>query len=169
MQQLPPRMQDKLYHDMILPEETLQVRKMAREFAMRELAPIAYEIAHREENKASFPFGIYRKLSAEGLLRVPFSKDVGGFGLRYPAYAPAVVVGELAYMSNSIASVCGACAILAGNTLSHGSNLVKKKYLMPMIAADKIVAFATSEPTCSTDLSVRNLKTTAERRGTDTL
>ena len=41
----PPRMQYRLYHDMILPEETQEIRKMAKEFAVREVVPIGYEIA----------------------------------------------------------------------------------------------------------------------------
>ena len=37
MRQLPPRMQDQLYHEMILPGETLEIRKKAREFAVKEI------------------------------------------------------------------------------------------------------------------------------------
>ena len=34
-----PRMQDKLYHDLILPPETLEIRAKAREFVDRVVAP----------------------------------------------------------------------------------------------------------------------------------
>ncbi len=34
MRELPPRMQDQLYHDMILPQETQEIRAKAREFAV---------------------------------------------------------------------------------------------------------------------------------------
>ena len=48
-------MQDRLYHDLLLPEETQEIRKKAREFSVRQIAPVAYEIAHREERRDTFP------------------------------------------------------------------------------------------------------------------
>ncbi len=39
MRVLPPRMQDKLYHDIILPEETLEIRKKARLFVEKYIFP----------------------------------------------------------------------------------------------------------------------------------
>jgi hypothetical protein len=38
------RIQDKLYHDIFLPEETTEIRVKAREFADRIIAPKAFEI-----------------------------------------------------------------------------------------------------------------------------
>jgi hypothetical protein len=35
-------MQNKLYHDMILPKETLEIRKKAREFAIRVIIPVGF-------------------------------------------------------------------------------------------------------------------------------
>jgi hypothetical protein len=55
MRELPPRMQDQLYHDMILHDETLNIRGKARDFATRVVAPRASEIAHTEETRNSFP------------------------------------------------------------------------------------------------------------------
>ena len=52
------RMQDKLYHDLILPEETINIRAKAREFADRVIAPKAYEIATIDESKHSFSWDI---------------------------------------------------------------------------------------------------------------
>jgi hypothetical protein len=54
MRKLPPRMSDELYHEMILPEETWEIRDKAREFAVRVIAPRAYDIAHTEEKRENF-------------------------------------------------------------------------------------------------------------------
>lgn len=51
MRELPPRMQDKLYHDMILPEETLEIRKKARLFAEKYIFPEGNKIAQQEEKR----------------------------------------------------------------------------------------------------------------------
>jgi len=165
VRQLPPRMQPQLYHDLIFHEETLVIREKAREFVVRELAPLAYEIAHKEEHKDNFPKAIFHKLVKEDFSRIPFAKDVGGLGLKYPACATAVVVEELAYMSNSVASTYDAYFILASHALMYGSDLIKQKYLRPLIAGKKLVCFATSEPTGSTELSLRTLRTFGKRQG----
>lgn len=165
MRALPPRMQDKLYHDMILPEETLEIRKKVREFAVRGIAPVAYEIAHKEEHRESFPSDVFYKLAKEDFYKVPFPKEVGGLGLKYPVCATVVTVEELAYISNSIAAVYDVHCILAGHALMYGSDFIKQKYLRPMTKAEKIGCFATTEPIASTDLSLRSLKTVAMKKG----
>ena len=165
MRVLPLRMQDKLYHDMILPKETLEIRKKAREFAVREIAPVGYQIAHIEESKENFPSDVFYKLAKEDFYKVPFSKEVGGLGLKYPVCATCVTVEELAYMSNSIAAIYDVHCILAGHALTYGSDFVKQKYLRPMTTAEKIGCFATTEPTASTELSLSALKTMATKKG----
>ena len=165
MRQLPSRMQDKLFHDMILPEETQEIRKKAREFAVREIAPVGYEIAHKEESKESFPLDVFHKLAKEDFYRIPFAKEVGGLGLKYPVCATVVTVEELAYISNSVAAIYDAYAILAGHALMYGSDFIKQKYLRSITAGDRIACFATTEPAASTDLSLRALRTMATRKG----
>ena len=165
MKTLPPRMQDKLYHDMILPEEALEIRKKARDFAERELAPVAHEIAHREETRDSFSFGVFSKLGEEGFFRIPFPKEVGGLDLKFPVCATVVTVEELAYMSNSIASVYDVHCILAGHALMYGSDFIRQKYLRPMTTGEKIGSFATTEPAASSELSLRALKTVGKKKG----
>jgi alkylation response protein AidB-like acyl-CoA dehydrogenase len=164
MRALPKRMQDKLYHDLIMPEETREVRTRAREFSIREVAPVALEIGQQEESKKNFPSGVFYKLAEEDFFRIPFSKEVGGIGLKYPVCATVVTVEELAYMSDSIAAVFDVHCILAGHALMYGSEFIRQKYLKPMTTAAKIGCFATTEPTASTDLSLRALKTVATKK-----
>jgi len=162
---LPLRMQDKLYHDMIFPEETLGIRKKAREFAVREVAPVAYEIAHIEEHRENFPSDVFYKLAKEDFYKVPFPKEVGGLGLKYPVCATCVAVEELGYISGSIAAIYDVHCILTGHSLMYGSDFIKQKYLRPITTAGKIGCFATTEPTASTELSLSALKTMATRKG----
>jgi len=165
MRELPPRMQDILYHDMILPEETQEIRKKAREFAVKEIAPVGYQIAHQEEHKENFPSHIFYELAKQDFYKIPFPREVGGLGLKYPVCATVVTVEELAYVSDSIAAIYDVHCILAGHALMYGSDFLKQQYLKRMTTGDRIGCFATTEPTASTDLSIGALKTMATKKG----
>lgn len=165
MRTLPPRIYDQLYHDIITSEETLEIRKKAREFAVREIAPRSYQIAQQEEKKESFPQDIFLKLAKEDFFRIPFPKEVGGMGLKYPVCATVVTVEELAYISDSIAAIYDVHCILAGHALMQGSGFIKEKYLNPLPLGERIGCFATTEPAASSELSAKALTTTAKRVG----
>ena len=102
MNQPVQRMQDRLYHDLILPEETQKIRMKARKFADRVVAPRAYEIATTPENLDSFAWDVFRAMAEEDFFKIPYPSEVGGLGLKYPCCATVVTLEELAYASNSI-------------------------------------------------------------------
>ena len=54
-QQTPERHQPRLYHDLLTPAETLAIREEVRRFADEHVAPVAWEIGHREESVENFP------------------------------------------------------------------------------------------------------------------
>lgn len=162
---LPPRMQDRLYHDLSLPEEAQAIRSEVRQFAERELAPVAYEIGQQEEADEHFPHELFNSMARAGLFRIPFSKENGGRGLHHPACATVVTIEELAYFSNSVAAIYDVHCILAGHALEYASEELRRKYMQPLLAGEKIGCFATTEPEASTDLSVRALQTTAQKQG----
>ncbi len=164
MSRLPLRMQDVLYHDMILPAEALEIRKKVRAFAEAEVAPIAERIANQEETKENFPSGLFQRLADNDFFRIPFPKEVGGLGLKYPVCATVTAVEELAYVSNSVAAIYDVHCILAGHALMYGSDYIQRTYAMPMASGAKIGCFATTEPSASTDLSLRALRTKARKR-----
>jgi len=159
------RMQDRLYHDLILPEETQEIKIKAREFTNRVVAPRAYEIATTPESRDSFPRDVFRALAEEDFFKIPYPSDAGGLGLKYPCCATVVTVEELAYASNSIAAVYDVHCILAGHALEYGSDYIKETYLKPMTTAEKIGCFATTEPKASSDLSARSVQTNAVQKG----
>jgi len=165
MRKLPPRMQDKLYHDLILPDETVVIRSKIRKFAEKEIAPISHKIANMEESKENFPREIFQKLAKEDFFKIPVPKKVGGLGLKYPTCATVVTIEELSYISNSIGALFDVQAILVSNTLNkYASDFIKDKYLKPTLTAEKLGCFATTEPEASSDLSVKALKTTAIKK-----
>ncbi len=161
----PERMSDSLYHEMMLDRETRDIREKAREFAEREIVPQAREIALKKESRESFPGDVFHKLADEDFYKIPFPAEVGGLGLKYPVAATVVAIEELAYASNSIAAVFDVHCIISGNALMWGSEFIKEKYLGPLLTAEKIGCFATTEPNASSDLSSRSVQTRGVRRG----
>jgi alkylation response protein AidB-like acyl-CoA dehydrogenase len=67
-------MQDTIYHDMTFPKETLEIRGKIRDFAEKEIAPLAYSIGQQEESKENFSYAVFRKLAEADFLKSPFQE-----------------------------------------------------------------------------------------------
>ncbi|MDT8989339.1 acyl-CoA dehydrogenase family protein [Curvibacter sp. APW13] len=159
-----PRLSDRLYDDLWLPKETLEIRDNVRTFATQVLAPVAHELNNTPESVNGFPWHLVKSMGEAGLFRIPFSKADGGLGLEYPALATMVMLEETAYVSSGIAAaLIDVQLILFGHTLQHASPTVKAKLFPTLYAGDIVGAFATSEPAASTDLSINALQTRATR------
>ncbi len=158
------RKQDPSVSDVWLPEETVRIRTMAREFADDVLRPVAHEVNCTAESRDGFRHDIFREIAAAGIYRVPFGEDVGGFGLEFPVLATLTVMEELAYYSAGVASAMfDGQAILVGKTLDRAPPAIRRKWLPGIVRGEYVASFATSEPAASTDLSVKSLMTTADQ------
>ncbi|CAL9619944.1 acyl-CoA dehydrogenase family protein [Streptomyces sp. enrichment culture] len=163
--QSPARQADRLYHDLLSPDETREVRDRARKTAADVVAPAARRIADGDERTDGFPRDVFDGLAAAGLFRVPFAAEVGGDGLAHPVTATAVAIEELAYYSSSVAAVFDVHCILAGNVLTHGTAAQRQRWLRPVAEGSVVGAFATTEPEASSDLSPQAVRTVAVRHG----
>ncbi|MFF4693859.1 acyl-CoA dehydrogenase family protein [Streptomyces sp. NPDC001307] len=161
--QHPVRHADRLYHDLLSPAETLDVRNRVRKIAAEVVAPAAGRIANGDERVDGFPQDVFDSLGSANLFRVPFAAEVGGEGLKHPITATAAAIEELAYYSSSIAAVFDVHCILAGNALTHGTAAQQRRWLRPVIEGSIVGAFATTEPNASSDLSPQAVQTVAER------
>lgn len=134
--------------DFTFTQEQLLIQKMAREFAQKELAPIAAEI---DEN-ARFPLETVEKLRANGMLGMTIPREYGGAGVDTLAYVLA---------EEEISKVCmSSAAILGGQNslcswalLNKGTDAQKEKYLRAMGTGEKLAAFATTEVNAGSDVS----------------
>lgn len=159
------RLQDQLFHDVLLPEDAQRIRQEVRAFVQDYVEPLAHEIAQQEESRETFPWTIFKKMAEQGLFQIPFPAEYGGRGLPHPTCATVVTMEELAYASNSIAAIFDVQCMLAGQALMYGSAEVKVNYLGPLIRGEKVASFATTEPDASSDLSLDSLMTTAHKEG----
>jgi alkylation response protein AidB-like acyl-CoA dehydrogenase len=161
----PVRQADRLYHDLLSPAETADVRARVRRIAAEVVAPAARRIANGDERIDGFPRHEFDALAAAGLYRLPFRSEVGGDALAHPVTATAVAIEELAYYSSSVAAVFDVHCILAGNALTHGTEAQQQVWLKGVSDGSMVGAFATTEPDASSDLSPRAMRTVAARKG----
>jgi alkylation response protein AidB-like acyl-CoA dehydrogenase len=158
------RTQDRVAHDVWLPEETVEVRSQARKAVAVHLAPRARSIGQREESRDSFPWEAFRGLAGEGLFAVPFEAGLGA-GLTHPMLATCTVTEEIAYESSSMAGVYDGQCILVPQTLTFAAERVRQRLVPELVSGRTAFSFATTEPETSSDLTATRLRTVAKRRG----
>ncbi|MEZ0052616.1 alkylation response protein AidB-like acyl-CoA dehydrogenase [Mycobacterium sp. MAA66] len=156
------RTADRMWHDVFLPDDVQHIRAMAREAVANHLAPVAREIAQREESVESFPWSAFKGLAAAGCFAVPFERPFGA-GLAHPMLATCIVTEEIAYESSSLAGVFDGQCILNARALSFAQPHVRERVLPGLIGGDLVFAFATTEPNASSDLTPTALTTVATR------
>ncbi len=138
-----------------LTDQQKMIQKMVREFAEKEVAPIASEI----DEKGEYPRKTLDKMAKLGLLGIIIPNEYGGAGLDTISYA--IVIEEISRKCAStgvIASVHN--SLTAWPIMKYGNDNQKKKYLPILAKGDKIGAFAATEPNAGSDLGA--LRTTAE-------
>ncbi|MCB0347138.1 MAG: acyl-CoA dehydrogenase [Bdellovibrionales bacterium] len=129
-----------------LTEEERMVQSTAREFAQREVAPLARKIDHEHY----FPKELIPKLGSVGFMGVNAPAAFGGSEMNNVCYA--IIIEELA-------RVCASTSVIvsAHNSLclwpitSFGTDEQKKKYVPKLSSAEWIGCFALSEPGTGSD------------------
>ncbi|CAJ62516.1 MULTISPECIES: acyl-CoA dehydrogenase family protein [Frankia] len=157
-----PRTQNRMTHDVWLPDETVALRAQARAAVDKRLAPHAREIGQREESADSFPWAAFRGLAEEGLFAVPFGDDFGR-GLAYPMLGTCTVTEEIAYHSSSMAGVYDGQCILVPQTLTFASPALRARLVPELVEGRTAFSFATTEPETSSDLTAARMQTVADR------
>ena len=144
--------------DLSFSEEQELFRRAVRDFAAREVAPLAREYDEREE----YPVHLFKKLADLGYLGLRFPPQYGGAGA--DAVTSIILAEEMGYASAGIFLGIYVHVFLALTSISHfGSEEQKRAYLAPGIRAEKIGAWGFAEPDAGSDPGA--IKTTARRQG----
>ncbi len=140
--------------DFALTEEQQMFQRMFRDFAAKEVAPLAEETDHEERP----PLELLRKAAMQGFLGALVPEEYGGVGLDAVSYC--LLLEELAKACVSTAMTISVHNGLAAKTiLDNGNDEQKGRYLEPMAMGQKIGAFALTEPAAGSDAAA--LETTA--------
>jgi Acyl-CoA dehydrogenases len=124
--------------------------QMIREFADKEVKPIAAEIDEEER----FPMENVRKMAKLGIMGIPFPVEYGGAGGDNILYSMAVeelsrVCGTTGVIVSAHTSLCGA------PIYEFGTPMQKEKYLTMLASGEWIGAFGLTEPNAGTDASAQ--------------
>lgn len=159
-----PRTQDRMWHDLGIPEEIVALRAELRDSVPEKLAPYAREIGQREESADSFPWKAFCGLADAGTFAIPFDSTFGR-GLAHPLLGTCTATEEIAYHSSSMAGVYDGQCILVPKALSFASAELQARLIPRLITGELVFSFATTEPDASSDLSVDSLRTEAADDG----
>jgi len=135
-----------------LTEEERIMQKTARDFAQKELAPVA-EQANKE---GTWPGEIYSKLGELGFLGITLPEEYGGVGLGN--FCLVLVLEEISRVCASTAVTMSVHNSLTNwAILKYGSEQLKKKYLPRLATGEILGAYAVTEPSAGSDVSAMRL------------
>ena len=143
-----------------LSDEQRMIQAMAREFADKEVRPVAAAIDH----EARFPHDTVRRMGELGLMGIAIPEAYGGSGGDTVAYVVAL---------EEVAKACASHAVImsVNNSLycdpvhTYGTEEQKKRFLTPFASGQRLGCFSLTEPEAGSDASNQN--TLAARDGED--
>ncbi len=141
----------------MLTEEQKALQKKAREFAIREVLPVARKYDESEE----FPLPVIKKAWEEELLNLGIPKEYGGPG--FGLLSSCIVVEEISSACPGIATSIFDNNLGAEPIVIGGNEEQKQRILTELVNEFKLIAFATSEPTMGSD--VAGMKCMAQKDG----
>ena len=139
-------------------EQQRMIRDMARDFASREIAPIAAEIDEQEK----FPAEVVKKMGELGFMGMNVAEEYGGAALDTMCYVLAL---------EEVSKACASTSVImsVNNSLvcwpleTYGTEEQKLKFLAPLARGEKLGAYCLSEPGAGTDAAAQS--TTAKLDG----
>jgi alkylation response protein AidB-like acyl-CoA dehydrogenase len=132
-------------------EEVIQ--KVAREFAEKEVAPLAEEI----DREGRYPYETFDKMVKCGFTGIAVPVEYGGSG--GDDITKIIVISEIAKKCGATAAILSIHAVFVQTVLKFGSEEQKQKYLPLVTNGGKKTAFALTEPNAGSDAAT--VKTTA--------
>lgn len=135
-----------------------ELRAAVREFAEREIAPIAAQLDRDNE----FPTEAVKGYAKNGWMGLPYAKEYGGAGKDVLSYA--IAVEELSRVDGGAGVILSAHTSLGSYPIeAFGTEAQKKKYLVDLASGKKIGAFGLTEPDAGSDAG--GTETTAVDKG----
>ncbi len=144
--------------DRYLTDDHRMLRSMVREFAEKEIAPVAGAF----DKEGLFPWPNVAKMAELGLFGVPWPEEYGGVGM--DVLASALVSEELSKFCPSHSITVGATISLAASPIYYfGTEEQKQKYLTKLSKGEVLGAFGLTEPEAGSD--AQGTQTRAEQKG----
>ena len=140
-----------------LSDEQRALRDLAREFAAKEIRPVAADYDDRSQH----PGDVIAKAHEVGLMNPHIPEEYGGPGL--PAFEQILVGEELAWGCSGIATSMVANILGSLPVILAGSDAQKGEWLPSLVEEPLLCSFALTEPGAGSDVSA--IQTTSVRHG----
>lgn len=136
--------------DFNLSKKQALFQQMIREFAEKEVKPLAAEIDEMER----FPMETVEKLGKIGVMGIPVPTQYGGAGGDNLMYS--IAVEELSRCCATTGVVVSAhTSLCVAPILEHGTEEQKMKYIPKLASGEWIGAFGLTEPNAGTDAAMQ--------------
>ena len=143
--------------DFNLSERELEVKKLARDFAEKEIAPHIMKFDETQE----FPAEIVSKLGELGFMGIVFPEEYGGSNFSITEYA--IIIEEISRIDPSIGlTVASHNGLCTNHIFSFANDEQKKKYLPDLTSGKKLGAWGLTENVSGSDAS--SMKSYAEKK-----
>jgi len=143
--------------DFELSDEQQLIRKTAREFSDREVAPRATENARNKH----FDLDLVAKIADQGYLGAIVPRDYGGAGLDYVTYS--LVTEEIGRNDSAMRTVISVqTSLVCSSLLRWGTEEQKQRYLPRLCSGEWLGCFGLTEPDTGSDAA--NQRTRAVRQ-----
>lgn len=134
----------------------VDLRQKAREFALKELLPLACQYDQLD----TFPVEILRKADAAGLINGEIPQKYGGLG--YGCLEGVIATEEMAAACPGLATSLFDNSLGAEPLVLCKNETAKARYFPKILRDGKCIAFATSEPTMGSDVSAMRCMATPD-------
>jgi alkylation response protein AidB-like acyl-CoA dehydrogenase len=132
--------------DFTLSEEHRMIRQAARDFAQKEIAPIAAEF----DETGDFPSETIRKMGEMGFMGIEVPEEYGGAGMDTMAYILALEeICKIDASHGAIMSVNN--SLFNYGILRFGTEEQKVKFIFPVASGQAIGAYSLTEPMSGSD------------------
>jgi acyl-CoA dehydrogenase len=132
-------------------------RRSLRSFVDAEITPFVAEW----DEAGTFPHDLYRKAAAIGAIGLGYPEELGGTPA--DAFFGIVVAEELARAgSGGVQAGLGSHGIALPPLVAHGSDVLKRRVVPPVLAGEKIAALAITEPGGGSDVAALRCRATRD-------
>jgi len=141
--------------DFDLTDEQKLLKKTVRDFAEREIKPIAAELDERQD----FSYEIVEKMANLGLMGIPCPEEYGGGNASYLSYV--IAVEELARVDASSAiTMCAHTSLGIMPIYYYGTEEQKQKWLPELTSGRMLASFGLTEPDAGSDAGATKTRAT---------
>jgi alkylation response protein AidB-like acyl-CoA dehydrogenase len=146
---------------LVMTEEHEQLLKMVRDFAQKEIAPIAAEF----DESGEFPMATIKKMGELGLMGIEVPEEYGGAAMDTLAYVISMIEVAKADASHStILSVNN--SLYNYGLMKFGTEQQKQDFLVPIATGQAIGAYSLTEPASGSDAATMTSRAVLNSAGT---